>query len=129
LLRWIAAGAAMLVAAPAFSQAPLQACFACHGANGVSSLPQIPSLAAQPAVNDVAQALDNAFVAERGSIQEFAYPDGRAARLIANPLRLSDAELPKRAAPALGGDTDALLAELGYSPEKISDLRRLRIVA
>ena len=80
-------------------------------------------------VNDVAQALENAFVAERGSIQEFAYADGRAARLIANPLRLSDAELPKRAAPALGADTDALLAELGYSPEKISDLRRLRIVA
>ncbi len=45
----------MLVAAPAFSQAPLQACFACHGANGVSSLPQIPSLAAQPAFYVMAQ--------------------------------------------------------------------------
>jgi len=42
---------------------------------------------------------------------------------------LSDAELPKRAAPALGADTDAVLAELGYPPEKISELRRLRIVA
>lgn len=55
MLRLIAAGAAMLVAVPAFSQASLQTCFACHGANGVSSLPQIPSLAAQPAFYVMAQ--------------------------------------------------------------------------
>jgi crotonobetainyl-CoA:carnitine CoA-transferase CaiB-like acyl-CoA transferase len=80
-------------------------------------------------VNDVAQALDNAFVAERGSLQEFAYPDGRAARLIASPLRLSDAELPRHAAPALGADTDALLKALGYSEERIAALRALKVVA
>ena len=31
-------------------------------------------------VYDVAQALDNPFVAERGGVLDFAYPDGRAAR-------------------------------------------------
>ncbi|HEX7054229.1 MAG TPA: c-type cytochrome [Burkholderiales bacterium] len=55
MLRLIAAGAALLAAAPAFSQASLHTCFACHGANGVSSLPQIPSLAAQPAFYVMAQ--------------------------------------------------------------------------
>ena len=79
-------------------------------------------------VYDVAQALDNPFVAEREGIAEFAYPDGRAAKLIANPIRLSDAELPRRAAPALGADTDALLRELGYSAERIAALRAARAV-
>ncbi len=80
-------------------------------------------------VNDVAQALDNPFVAERASIQDFRYPDGRSARLIASPLRLSDAELPRNAAPSLGADTDALLGELGYSKERIAELRRMKAVA
>ncbi len=74
-------------------------------------------------VHDVGQALENPFVAERDGVVDFAYPDGRKARLIANPIRLSDAELPRRAAPALGADTDALLRELGYSAERIAALR------
>ena len=74
-------------------------------------------------VYDVGEALDNPFVAERGGIAEFTYPDGRKARLVASPIRLSDAELPRRAAPALGADTDALLSELGYSAERIARLR------
>ena len=80
-------------------------------------------------VNDVAQALDNPFVAERGSVQDFRYPDGRAARLIANPLRMSDAELPRHAAPALGADTMPLLKSLGYTEERIAELRSHRVIA
>ena len=74
-------------------------------------------------VNDIAQALDNPFVAERGGIVDFDYPDGRTARMIANPIRCSDAEAPRRAAPSLGADTDELLGELGYSAERIAELR------
>jgi len=79
-------------------------------------------------VYDVAQALDNPFVAERGGVTDFSYPNGKKARLIANPIRLSDAELPRRAAPALGADTDALLRSLGYSEERIAALRTARAV-
>jgi succinate---hydroxymethylglutarate CoA-transferase len=79
-------------------------------------------------VHDVAEALDNPFVAERGGIADFSYPDGRKARLLANPIRFSDAELPRRAAPALGADTDALLRGLGYSDERIAALRATRDV-
>ena len=74
-------------------------------------------------VNDVKQALDNPFVAERGGIQDFGYPDGRSLRMTASPIRVSDAELPRHAAPALGADTDALLAELGYDAARIAALR------
>ena len=74
-------------------------------------------------VNDLAQALDNPFVSERRGILDFAYDDGRKARLIANPIRCADAELPRRAAPALGADTDALLRLLGYDIARIAALR------
>jgi succinate--hydroxymethylglutarate CoA-transferase len=79
-------------------------------------------------VYDVGQALDNPFVAERGGIAEFSYPDGRKAQLIANPIRLSDAELPRRAAPALGADTYELLRGLGYAEERIAELRASRAI-
>lgn len=79
-------------------------------------------------VHDVKQALDNPFVAERGSIQDFTYPDGRRARLIANPIRSAGTEWPRRAAPALGADTDALLAEIGYDAARIARLRKEGIV-
>ena len=79
-------------------------------------------------VNDIAQALDNPFVAERGGIVDYDYPDGRTARLVANPIRVPNADLPHRAAPALGADTDALLGELGYSAERIAGLRSRRAV-
>ncbi len=79
-------------------------------------------------VNDIAQALDNPFVAERGGIADYHYPDGRTARLVVNPIRCSDVDLPRRAAPALGEDTDALLGDLGYSAERIAELRSRRVV-
>ena len=74
-------------------------------------------------VHDVGQALDNPFVAERGSIRDYRYPDGRAARMVASPIRVSSTELPQRAAPALGADTDALLKEIGYDAARIARLR------
>jgi succinate---hydroxymethylglutarate CoA-transferase len=79
-------------------------------------------------VYDVAEALDNPFVAEREGVAEFSYPDGRMAKLLANPIRLSDAQLPRRAAPSLGADTDALLRGLGYGEERIAALRAARAV-
>ena len=77
-------------------------------------------------VNDVAGALKNPFVAERGSVADYDYPDGRRARLIAGPIR-TGAEAPRKAAPALGADTDELLRELGYDEARIRDLRAQRI--
>ncbi len=80
-------------------------------------------------VYDVRQALDSEFVAERDGIAEFAYPDGRAARMIAAPIRVPGAELPTRAAPAMGADTDAELRRAGYSKERIAALRAAGVIA
>jgi succinate--hydroxymethylglutarate CoA-transferase len=80
-------------------------------------------------VNDVEQALENPFVAERNGVRDYAYPDGRKVRLVAGPIRVAGTELPQRAAPALGADTDLLLKQLGYEEEKILALRKAGIVA
>jgi succinate---hydroxymethylglutarate CoA-transferase len=80
-------------------------------------------------VYDVAQALDNEFVAERGAIAEFTYPDGRTARMIAAPIRVPGTDPPTHAAPAMGADTEAELRAVGYSKERIAALRAAGVIA
>ncbi len=79
-------------------------------------------------VHDIGQALGHPFVAERGGVMRYRYPDGRDARMIAGPIRIAGEAPPQRAAPALGADTDALLAGLGYDAGQIDVLRRNGVV-
>src|SRR3954453_19775345 len=69
-------------------------------------------------VNDLQQALDNPFVAERGGTRSY----GRA-RMCPGRGREGASEPPSRAAPGLGADTDAVLQECGFSPAEIAALR------
>ncbi|MBO9514772.1 MAG: CoA transferase [Variovorax sp.] len=71
-------------------------------------------------VYDVAQALDNAFVAEQGRVLEFAHANGPI-RMVASPVRAGPH--PVRAAPALGADTDEVLREAGFAPDQVAALR------
>jgi succinate--hydroxymethylglutarate CoA-transferase len=80
-------------------------------------------------VFDVKQALESPWVAERGSVADFAYPDGKTARMVGAPIRFSGAELPTRAAPPMGADTDAELRAAGYSEEGIAALRAAGAIA
>ena len=75
-------------------------------------------------VFDVAQALENPFVHERDGVLGYEYPDGRAARMIANPIRVPGVELPHRAAPRMGEHNEALLREAGFDDAAIAKLRR-----
>ena len=79
-------------------------------------------------VHDITQAVGHPFVAERSAVMNYRYPDGREARMIASPIRVSGEALPRRAAPALGADTEALLASIGYSAGQIDTLKRNGIV-
>jgi len=74
-------------------------------------------------VRDVGEALDGAFVRERGDVADYARAAGAPARMVANPIRTPGVTLPARAAPALGAQTDELLEALGYSPARIVELR------
>ena len=75
-------------------------------------------------LNDVAQALENPFVTERGRIQELSQPGGQKFRLLATPVQLPGEIFPARPGPTLGGDTDAVMEELGYDADKRAQLRQ-----
>jgi crotonobetainyl-CoA:carnitine CoA-transferase CaiB-like acyl-CoA transferase len=80
-------------------------------------------------VYDVRQALENPFVAEQQLLADFEHPEHGKIRGVASPVRLANGALPTRAAPGLGEDTDALLAELGYAAGAIGALRAHKAVA
>ncbi len=75
------------------------------------------------ALNSLSEALDNPFMAEEGRIQEVDLPGHGTYRMLNSPIRSGGAETPARPAPKLGADTDDLLAELGYDPARIKQLR------
>ena len=73
-------------------------------------------------VYDLPQALENPYFLERGGVQVLEHPDRPGFKLVASPFRVGE-PLPARAAPRLGGHTEALLAELGYSAAEIAALK------
>ncbi len=79
-------------------------------------------------VNDIAQALDNPYVRDQGLIGDYTYPDGNSARMVAAPVRVPGEELPHRAAPALGADTESLLRSIGYDDARIKSLREKKAI-
>jgi crotonobetainyl-CoA:carnitine CoA-transferase CaiB-like acyl-CoA transferase len=78
-------------------------------------------------VNSVAEVLAHPQLKARGMIQEIDSPVGRIP-VMANPLHLSDSPQRLDPVPALGGDNDAILRELGYSDEEIATLRHDAVV-
>jgi len=80
-------------------------------------------------VYDVKQALESEFVAERGGVAAFTYPDGGSARMVAAPIRFPGVELPTRAAPPMGADTVVQLRAAGYSDERIAALRAEDVIS
>jgi crotonobetainyl-CoA:carnitine CoA-transferase CaiB-like acyl-CoA transferase len=78
-------------------------------------------------VNDLAAALDNPFLRERGLVSSVPHPERPDFRMVSPPIACG-AEPPRRPAPALGADTDAVLGECGFAPERIAQLRRDGVV-
>lgn len=75
-------------------------------------------------VKDLAAALEDPQTIHNGMITEVDYVNGRKLKLIASPVHMSDAPFSVRLAPPrLGEQTDDILAEVGYSAEKIDELR------
>jgi crotonobetainyl-CoA:carnitine CoA-transferase CaiB-like acyl-CoA transferase len=75
-------------------------------------------------VYDVAQALDNDFAREQERVVAFRHSQHGDIKEIASPVRVAGATLPTEAAPSLGRDTDQLLADIGYSPGRLAELRK-----
>jgi crotonobetainyl-CoA:carnitine CoA-transferase CaiB-like acyl-CoA transferase len=79
-------------------------------------------------INDMRQALENPFVAERGLVQSLHLEDHGEYRMVAAPVRAGGAETPTNPAPRLGADTDDILAGLGYDAERLAALRAAKVI-
>ncbi len=65
----------------------------------------------------------------RGVLGEVATPwEGGPVFAASTPVRVDEARVPLRPAPELGADTDAVLAEAGFSAEEVAALRREGVV-
>jgi len=80
-------------------------------------------------VNSADEALQDAHVRDRKLIEWIDHPlEGRIPQ-IANPLAASGlADTQRRAAPALGADNDAILAEFGFGDAERANLRSDKVV-
>jgi crotonobetainyl-CoA:carnitine CoA-transferase CaiB-like acyl-CoA transferase len=75
-------------------------------------------------INSVPEALADDHYLARGNVVELAHPTAGPVRSLGNPVRLADSPPSYRLPPPrLGEHTDALLSELGYTPEAIAALR------
>ena len=72
-------------------------------------------------VNGVGEALDEARA--DGRVIAVDHPEREGFAMMANPVRPAGATHPARPAPALGADSEAVLADLGYDGERIARLR------
>jgi crotonobetainyl-CoA:carnitine CoA-transferase CaiB-like acyl-CoA transferase len=77
----------------------------------------------------VPEALDDPHARARGMVGEVDHPEAGRVKVLGNPVKLEKSPVEmRRAAPALGADTDAVLGSLGYAPADIADLRRRGVV-
>jgi crotonobetainyl-CoA:carnitine CoA-transferase CaiB-like acyl-CoA transferase len=75
-------------------------------------------------VYDYAEVFSDPHVLARGMVQEVAYPGGARARVIGPPVKMSlTPPTVRRRAPRQGEDSEAVLAEAGYSPAEIAAMR------
>lgn len=79
-------------------------------------------------INALPEALDNPFVAALGMIQELDHPAMAGLRLLAAPFKVDGQRPQGGVAAPLGGDTAAILHELGYDEVAIKALGAAGIV-
>jgi alpha-methylacyl-CoA racemase len=77
------------------------------------------------------EALESELVRAREMVIEVEQPGEGPVRLLGAPVKLSrtPADPARAGGPALGADTDAVLAETGYGPDEIAALRETGAVA
>jgi crotonobetainyl-CoA:carnitine CoA-transferase CaiB-like acyl-CoA transferase len=80
-------------------------------------------------INTLLEAASDPDVVANGYVAEIDYPEyGKRLKVHGSPWHFSQTPVRIGIAPKLGADTDDLLAEIGYSPGEIDDLRARNIV-
>jgi crotonobetainyl-CoA:carnitine CoA-transferase CaiB-like acyl-CoA transferase len=75
-------------------------------------------------VHDIEQALTSDYVSNEDRVWAYTHSRGEF-RMVPPAFRLPGDVMPRLAAPQLGADTDAILTELGYDAERITELREM----
>ena len=78
-------------------------------------------------VHDIARALGSEFVTQEDRVWRYEHPAGEL-RMVAPAFWIPGEDMPRRAAPALGADTDAVLHEIGYDTTRIVALRESGVI-
>ena len=94
---------------------------ALSGENTATWLERFAGVVPAAPVNGVAAALDEARA--EGRVLAVDHPAREGFEMMANPVLPAGATHPARPAPALGADSEAVLAELGYDDARIARLR------
>ena len=80
-------------------------------------------------VNDVAEVLNDPHTRARRMVGSFDYPEVGEFKALAIPYKFLGWDAPEIGRPpTLGEHTDAVLAELGLTPERIAELRGKRAI-
>ena len=73
-------------------------------------------------VHSISSALENPFVTESNRIADFDC-EGGPVKMLTGPISVPGTAQRQHAGPSLGADTEAVLQELGYSPEAVARMR------
>lgn len=76
----------------------------------------------------MAQALENPYFVEQGGIQAVDHPVRPGLRVLSSPIHVGGRRAEARPGPALGADTETLLAECGYSADDIAAFRARNVI-
>ena len=80
-------------------------------------------------INTLLEAADDPDVLANGYVTEMDYPEhGKRLKVHGSPWQFSETPARFGVAPKLGADTDAVLADLGYSAADIQDFRDRKVV-
>jgi crotonobetainyl-CoA:carnitine CoA-transferase CaiB-like acyl-CoA transferase len=80
-------------------------------------------------INTLLEASNDPDVLANGYVTEVTYPDhGKTLKVHGSPWHFSETPPQIGVAPALGADTDAVLADLGYSAADIQSFRDRKVV-
>src|SRR5437764_10432138 len=80
-------------------------------------------------INTLLEASNDPDVVANGYVAEIDYPKyGKRLKVHGSPWQFSETPARIGTAPELGADNDAVLAELGYTPAQLRDLRERKII-
>lgn len=80
-------------------------------------------------INTLLEASNDPDVVANGYVTEIDYPEyGKRLKVHGSPWHFSETPPKVGVAPKLGADDDEILAELGYTPAQIDDLRQHKVI-